>query len=114
MVGRYRKDCCKVVQSMCKTLHAMFERLFETFATSNSKSFIFHVGTNDLKFENSSKAIAKEIMNIAVSLKIEAHDVSVCNIGVRTDNQQLNLKAFEVINHLTDFCKEMIFVFFES
>ena len=76
----------------------------------NPSHFILHVGSNDLTSEKSSKAIAKEIMNIAVSIKSEAHDVSVLtNIIVRTDIQQLNLKAIEVNNLLADFCKEMNF-----
>ena len=48
-------------------------------------------------------------MNTAVSLKSEAHNVSVSNIIVRTDNQQLNLKAIDVNNHLADFCQKMNF-----
>ena len=48
-------------------------------------------------------------MNISVSLKSEAHEISVYNIIVHTDNQQLNLKAIEVTNYLADFCKEMNF-----
>ena len=48
-------------------------------------------------------------MNISVSLKSEAHEISVSNIIVHTDNQQLNLKAIEVTNYLADFCKEMNF-----
>ena len=76
----------------------------------NPSHFILHVGTNDLESEKSlSNAIDKEIMNIAVSLKCEAHNVSVSNIIVRTDNQQLNLKAIEPNNLLVGFCKEMNF-----
>ena len=73
----------------------MHEKLFESFATSKSRSFHFKRGDNNLKPEKPSRAIAKEIMNIVVSLKSEAHDV---NIKVRTDNQELNLKAIKVNN----------------
>ena len=75
----------------------------------NPNHFVLHVGTNDLISEKSSKAIAKEIMNIAVSLKSEALKVSVSNIIVRTDNQQLNFKAIEVNGHIPGFCTEMNF-----
>ena len=75
----------------------------------NPNHFVLHVGTNDLISEKSSKAIAKEIMNIAVSLKSEALKVSVSNIIVRTDNQQLNFKTIEVNSHIPGFCKEMNF-----
>lgn len=85
----------------------MHERFFETIATSKPKSFYFKVGNGNLKSEESSTAKAKDIMNITVSLKSKAHDVSVSNIIVHTDNQQLNLKAIEVNNHLANFCKEM-------
>ena len=73
----------------------------------NSSYFIFHVGINELKSENSSKTIAKEIVNIAVSLKSDAHDVSVFDVKVRANNHQLNLKLIEVNNHQADFCREM-------
>ena len=55
------------------------------------------------------KAIAQGIMDIAVFVKLETLNVSVSNIIVHTDNQQLNLKAVEVNIHLTDFCKEISF-----
>ena len=48
-------------------------------------------------------------MDIAVFVKLETLSVSVSNIIVHTDNQQLNLKAVEVNIHLTDFCKEISF-----
>ena len=100
---------------MCRSLFltllwrksVMHERFFETIATSKPKSFYFKVGNGNLKSEESSTAKAKDIMNITVSLKSKAHDVSVSNIIVHTDNQQLNLKAIEVNNHLANFCKEM-------
>lgn len=63
----------------------------------NPSHFILHLGTDDLKSEKYLNAIAKEIMNIAVSLKSEANNVSLSNIIVRNGNQQLNLKAIEVI-----------------
>ena len=62
----------------------------------NPSQFILHVGTKNLKSEKSLKAIAKDIMNITVSLKSEAHAVSVSKITVCNDNQQLNLKTIEV------------------
>ena len=57
----------------------------------NLSHFILHVRTNDLKSEKLFEAIAKEIMNIAVFLKSEVHNISVSGIIVRTDNEQLNL-----------------------
>ena len=67
------------------------------------------MGTNNLNSEKLYKAIAQGIMDIAVIVKLETLNVSVSNIIVHTDNQQLNLKAVEVNIHLTDFCKEISF-----
>ena len=67
------------------------------------------MGTNNLNSEKLYKAIAQGIMDIAVFVKLETLNVSVSNIIVHTDNQQLNLKAVEVNIHLTDFCKEISF-----
>ena len=48
----------------------------------NPGHFILHVGTNDLKFKRSYKAITKNIISIAVSLKSEVHNASASNIIV--------------------------------
>lgn len=93
------------VQSLCKTVlrrqNAMHESLFETFAASKSKSFHLAPGNQ--------RVIAKDIINGAVSLKSKTHDVSVSNIIVRTDNQELTLKAIEVSNYLANL-RRSIFV----
>ena len=75
----------------------------------NPCCFILHMETNDLKSGKSSEAIVKEIMNAAVSHKSEAHNVRVSNIIVRTDNQELTLKAIEVSNYLANL-RRSIFV----
>lgn len=72
----------------------------------NPCRFILHMETNDLKSEKSSEAI---VMNTAVSHKSEAHNVRVSNIIVRTDNQELTLKAIEVSNYLANL-RRSIFV----
>ena len=48
-------------------------------------------------------------MDIAVFVKLETLNVSVSNIIVHTDNQQLNLKVLKVNNRLADFCKQINF-----
>ena len=70
----------------------------------NQSLFILHVRTINLKSENPSKEIAKEIMEMAVFLKSEAQDVSVSDIIDHTVNQELNLMAIIVNNHLAGFC----------
>ena len=69
MVRRYRKDCDSAKYHCVKKYHC-------------------------LKSEKPSKAIIKRNHEIiAASLKSEAHDVSVSNIIIHTDNQQLNSKG---------------------
>ena len=74
----------------------MHESLFETFTTSKSKPFHLARGNQ--------RVIAKDIMNVSVSLKSKAHDASVSNIIFHTDNQPDNLKAIDANNHLADLC----------
>ena len=60
--------------------------------------FILHVGANDLKSEKSPEFIAESIIDLAVSLKNYKRVVSISNIIVRTDNQELTKKATEINN----------------
>ena len=85
----------------------MHEKLFQTFAKlSKSKSFRLTRGDQRPEIW---KVKNKEITNNAVSLKSEVHDDSVSNIMLRTNNEQVNLNAIEINNHLADFCKKMNF-----
>ena len=85
----------------------MHEKLFQTFAKlSKSKSFRLTRGDQRPEIW---KVKNKEITNNAVSLKSEVHDDSVSNIILRTNNEQVNLNAIEINNHLADFCKKMNF-----
>ena len=59
---------------------------------STPNHFILHVGTNDLNANQTSEVIAKEIVDLATSLKNNQYDVSVSNIIPRTDNSKLNAK----------------------
>ena len=80
-VGRYRKDCRSVKFIHVKHFSGAKTQCMKDYLKhslrKNPSHSILHVGTNDLKFEKPSKTIAKEIMNTAVSLKSEAHNVSV-------------------------------------
>ena len=69
--------------------------------------FILHVGTNDFKSEKSPEFIVESIIDLAVSVKNEKQDVSISNIMVRTDNQELTKMSTEVSKYLSEFCKEM-------
>ena len=46
----------------------------------NSDHYILHVGTNDLCLDRSPELISKSIIDLALTLKNESHDVSVCEV----------------------------------
>ena len=71
----------------------MYERLYETFITSKSWSFYpRRRHTNDLNTEISPELIAKSIVDLATTFKVNSRDVSVSNIKARGDNDNLNEK----------------------
>ena len=72
----------------------------------NSDHYILHVGTNDLCLDRSPELIAKSIIDLALTLKSESHDVSVSNIIVRNDSDTLSKKGCEVNAILMELCKE--------
>ena len=72
----------------------------------NLDHYILHVGTNDLCLDRSPEVIAKSIIDLALTLKSESHDVSVSNIIVRNDNDTLNKRRYEVNVVLMELCKE--------
>ena len=72
----------------------------------NSDHYILHVGTNDLCLDRSPELIAKSIIDLALTLKNESHDVSVSNIIVRNDSDTLNKKGCEVNAVLMEMCRE--------
>ena len=72
----------------------------------NSDHYILHVGTNDLCLDRSPELIAKSIIDLALTLKSESHNVSVSNIIVRNDSETLNKKGFELNAVLMELRKE--------
>ena len=72
----------------------------------NLDHYILHVGTNDLCLDRSPELIAKSIIDLALTLKNESHDVSVSNIIVRNDSYTLNKKGCEVNAVLMEMCRE--------
>ena len=71
----------------------MYERLYETFITRKSWSFyLIRRHTNDLNTEISPELIAKSIVDLATTFKVNPRDVSVSNIKARGDNDNLNEK----------------------
>ena len=65
-----------------------------------------HVGKNDLCLDRSPELIAKSVIDLALTLKSESHDVSVSNIILRNDSDTLNKKGCEVNAILMELCKE--------
>ena len=72
----------------------------------NSDHYILLVGTNDLCLDRSPKLIAKSIIDLALTLKSESHDVSVSSIIICNDSDTLNKKGCEVNAVLMEMCKE--------
>ena len=71
----------------------MYERLYETFITRKSWSFyLTRRHTNDLNTEISPELMAKSIVDLATTFKVNSRDVSVSNIKARGDNDNLNEK----------------------
>ena len=56
--------------------------------------FILHVGTNDLDSDKTAESIANTINCLATSLKNDQYDVNISDILLRTDNTNLNEKAY--------------------
>ena len=81
---------------------------------STPNHFLSDVGTNDLNSNKPSEVIAKEIVNLATSLKNNQHDVSGSNIIVTRDNSKLNGKRCKVNQILSELCHEKIYIFHRS
>ena len=63
---------------------------------------IFHVSTNDIPYEKDAGDVAKPIVDLAMSAKSPACDVSISNIITRKEKHQH--KAQKVNNHLKEMC----------
>ena len=61
---------------------------------------ILHVGINDLNTSKTAESIATSIVEQAITIKDDHHDVSLSNIVIRRDN--LKKKAEEVNSYLKD------------
>ena len=73
---------------------------------STPNHFILHAVTNDLNSNQTSEVIAKEIADLATSLRNNQHAISVSNIILKTDNSKLNAKRCEVNQILSELCHE--------
>ena len=104
----------KKLNANCKVFVEAFSRVKTTCMNGYAKSsvrsspdhFIFHVGTNDLSPEKSSEEMARSIIELATSIKIEKHDVSISNIIIQADDKKLEEKRCEVNSFLEKVCNE--------
>ena len=65
---------------------------------------ILHCGTNDLNSDRTSSQIAKEIIDLALSLKSDKNGISISLLTPRSD--KLNNNASEVNNRLINMCSQ--------
>ena len=87
MSKKVHKSECKVyVKSFPGAKTSCMKDYVKPSLRSTPNHFILHVGTNDLNSNQTSEVIAKEIVDLATSLKNNQHDVSVSNIILRTQN----------------------------
>lgn len=62
--------------------------------------FILYVGTNILVSNQTSEEISTYIINLALLMKGESHDISIASVILRTDDKRLYQKGYEVNEHL--------------
>ena len=92
----HKSECKLYVKSFPGGKTSCMKDYVKPSSRSTSNHFILHAGTNDLNSNQTSGVIAKEIVDLATSLKNNQHDVSVSNIILRTDNSKLNAKRCDV------------------
>ena len=89
-ISRKLPSKCKVyVRNLLGAKTRCMKDYLKPSLRENPDHFILHVETNDLNSEQSPELIAKSIADLSASLKNENLDVSISNIIVRTDNQEL-------------------------
>ena len=106
-ISRKLQGNCKVyVKHFCGAKTKCMKDYIKPLQRENSDHYILHVGTNDLCLDRSPELIAKSIIDLALTLKSESHDVSVSNIIVRNDSDTLNKKGCKVNAVLMEMCRE--------
>ena len=90
MVGRSRGNCRETVTYMWGISPQWRLNVWSLLQHENSDYYVLHVGTNDLCLDRTPELIAKFIIDLALALKIESHNVSVSNIIERNDSDTLN------------------------
>ena len=76
----------------------MHDHVKPTVRNFDPDHIILHCGTNDLNSDRTSTQIAREIIDLAISLKSDKNKISISLLTPRSD--KLNNKASEVNNRL--------------
>ena len=84
---------CKIyVKSLSGAKTSCLKDYVKPALQSTPNHFILHGGTNDLYSNQTSKVIARKIVDLATSLKNNHCNVSDSNIILRIDNSKFNAK----------------------
>ena len=80
-ISRKLQGNCKVhVKHFSRVKTKCMKDYIKPSQRENSDHYILHVDTNYLCLDGPPELIAKSIINLAMTLKNESHDVSVSNI----------------------------------
>jgi len=80
------------------------KRYVEPTVEMKPDMIILHCGTNDLRKDNTPEFIAKEIINLATSIKTVNNKVIISSIAPRNDNHKEKCKSVNII--LEALCKD--------
>ena len=93
MSKKVHKSECKIyVKSFPGAKTCCMKDCVKVSLRSTPNHFILHLGTNDLNSNQTSEVIAKEIADLATSLKSNQQDVRFSNIIFRIDNSKKKKK----------------------
>ena len=83
-------------------VRCMYDHAKSTVRDFDPDHIILHCGTNDLNSDRTSRQTAREIIELALSLKPDNSKISISLLTPRSD--KLNKKASEVNNCLINMC----------
>ena len=102
MSKKVHKSECKIyVKSFPGAEPSCIKVYVKPSLRSTPNYLILLVGTNDLNSNQTLEVIAKEMVDLATSLKYNQYDVTVSSIIFRTDNLKLSAKRSKVTQILS-------------
>ena len=93
-------------------VRCMHDHVKPTVRDFDPDHIILHCGTNDLNSDRTSSQIAREIIDLAISLKSDKNKISISLLTPRSD--KLNNKASEVNNRLINMCSHRNIVYIDD